>query len=404
MKILITTILLFTTSLQAYQVNIEFLAGEPMIFSIGSFIQGDMSEASDINFDAFEPFFTIEVTAEDDDNPPENLILLIRMQAQDGDVLFTVRSDPFDITHILGRPIDNQALNFIPNIGLGRGNNAQIDGRHLMTNYLNGQNFREGFYTFSVLLSDSRDWDTAISPDHNRGIASKSLHVFNPSNVDLIEPMDRVVINENPTFVWSFPAEEGVTFHIEMANADPDEEPVNAIEFANPQNIYADFYMKPAQWQLGGNLTSYSYTGNRTGVEEVLDFTTLRQLDSDKTYFWRITARVPTMFPNEYEEIRSPVYSFDYSSSAGNNEGGDLNLSGGSQEEDPTPDQEHAIFNVLRDYLTEAQINTLSSLLGDLSNWDLQSIRIAEQQITVAEIARMLSEDNISILTVSVSE
>jgi len=205
-----------------------------------------------------------------------------------------------------------------------------------------------------------------------------------------------VKINENPTFVWSFPAEDGVTFRIEVVNADPDEEPVNAIEFANPQNVYADFYMQPAQWQLGGNLTSYSYTGNRTGVEDVRDFTVLRQLDRDKTYFWRITARVPTMFPNEYEKVRSPVYCFDYSSSSGN--------IGGNQEENPSPDQEQAVFNVLRDYLTEEQISTISSLVGDISDWDLQGIRIGGIQITVAELARMLSEGNITILTVSVSE
>ena len=143
LKILITTILLFTSSLQAYQIDLEFLSGNPMVFHIGSFIHGDLSKSSDINFDEFEPFFTIEVTADNEDNPPENLILLIRMQAQDDDVLFTVRSNPFDITYLLGRPIDNQALNFVPNIGLGAGNNAQIDGRHLMTNYLNGQNLRE---------------------------------------------------------------------------------------------------------------------------------------------------------------------------------------------------------------------------------------------------------------------
>ncbi|MCF7810005.1 hypothetical protein K9N50_03355 [bacterium] len=405
LKILTTTILLISTSLQAYQIDLEFLSGNPMVFPIGSFIQGNMSDVKDIDFNDFEPFFTIEVIADDNDAPNEELYLLIQMQAQDGANLFTVVSAQFDIDQILGRSINNQALGYDP-IYIGTRGNTQMGARQLMTNYLNGQELREGFYTLSVVLSDVSRWEDAIQADHKRGMISKSINVYNLNQVDLIEPMDGTIINENPTFIWSFPAEEGVTFRVEVVNADPDEEPVNAIEFASGQSVYADFYMKPAQWQLGGNLTSYSYTGNKTGVEEIRDFVALKQLEKGKTYFWRITAKAPTMFPGEFSEYRSSVYSFNYSGSTSNASGGrgDPNLLGGSGEENPTPDREQAVFNILRQYLTEEQITTLSSLLGDFRSWNLQNIRIGGRQVTAAELARNFSEGNITILTVSVSE
>lgn len=406
LKILITTILLITSSLQAYQIDIEFLSGNPMVFQIGSMIKGDMSDGRDVNFNNFEPFFTIEVTTEEADaNRSTDLFLLIQMQAQDGTVLFTVVSAQFDIDQILGRPINNQELGFPP-IKIGSRGNPQMSARQLMDKYLNGQELREGYYTLSVVLSDVSSWQNAIQPGHKRGMISKSLVIYNPNQVDLIEPMDGITVNENPTFTWSFPTEEGVKFRIELVTADPDELPAIAIEFASGQSIYADFYLQPAPWQIGGNLTSYSYTGNKTGVEDIQDFVALKQLEKDKTYFWRITARVPTMFPNEFAEYRSLVYSFNYSSASSNTGGGggDPNLLGGSQEENPSPDQEHAVFTVLRQYLTEQQIATLSLLLGDIPKWDLQRIRTGGRQVTVAELARNLSKGNITILTVSVSE
>lgn len=384
-----TFLLGFITSspLQAYNIELEFLSDNPMIFRLGSILPGDISKASEINFEEIGAFFRMYITAEEDDHPQaDRLILFIRLETED-DVLFTVRSQPFDISLILDNPISNQDLNYISDIGFGSEGTAQIRGKHLMSNYVNGGNLREGFYILTLLLSDSQDWETAKRADHNRGMVSRSILVYNPSQVDIIEPMDQAVINnDHPTFAWLFPVARGVVFNLNLVKADETNNPNVALEPEYPW-IFASLDIPVADWQAGGFLSSHSYTG--TLNEKPLE---------SGTYFWVITAKVPTMFPEEYREVRSPVYSFVY---APLDEGEGDNL---TDEENPAPNQETPIFNVLREYLTEEQIGVLQSVVGDLSDWEMQRIKIGDREVSIAELARFLSESDIRIVTVSATE
>jgi len=377
---------LISSPLYAYDIRLEFLSDNPMIFRLGSILPDDLSESSEIKFEEIDAFFQIFVTAGENDNPQtDRLFLHIRLE-KDNDVLFTVRSQPFDISLILDRNISNQDLNYIPNIGFDHDGNTKVRGKYLMSKYVDGGNLSEGFYILTLLLSDSQDWQTAKGKDHNRGMVSRSILIYNPSQVDLIEPINQAIINDDhPTFSWLFPVNKGIIFNLNLVKADSTNTPNSALEPEYPW-IFTSIDLPVADWQVGGFLSSHSYTGilNEKPLEP-------------GTYYWVITAKVPTMFPDQYKEVLSPIYSFVYSPLGG---GGD-NI---DEEENPPPDNEAPIFNVLREYLSGEQIVMIQSVIGDLSEWEMKKIKLGDSEVSIAQLARFLSEGNINIVTVSVVE
>ncbi len=371
-----------TTSASAYRIELRFLSGTPMIFPLGPFIPKDLSNASDINFGQFEQFFEMRVS--EGENSDARQVLFVRLQRRD-EVLFTVTSDKFDVTStLLGRGwLDNRELGMIPEIGHGDG--SQVNAGRLMP-FINGGYLCQGLYVLTLMLSDDSGWGDALG--NNSGIISGSIQVYNPDQVDLIEPMDDVIIGEKPIFVWSFPTEEGVEYHLDLVSGNENDDPGTVIEFANPTNTYASIAISPEDWQFGGNLASFPYIG--IGEQ--------RPLDPELTYFWRIIAKAPSMFPHQEIEIFSPIYRFLYSTE-GDGNGGEL----GSEEENPPPTAEDPLFGILRTHLTEAQMATLISMLGDLSQWSPTLLSLDNRKITDQELTDIV-ECEIRIVLVTVSE
>ncbi|NQT34929.1 hypothetical protein HQ587_07050 [bacterium] len=382
----LTTVLFLlgiTTSASAYDIELRFLSGNPMIFPLGPFIPDDLSNASDINFGQFESFFEMRVSG--GENSDAFQVLFVRLQRRD-EILFTVTSSKFDVSStLLGRGwLDNRELSMIPQIGHGDG--SQVNAGRLMP-FFDGGNLSQGLYILTLMFSSHSDWNTALGD--NSGIISGSIQVYNPSRVDLIEPMDNTIIGEKPIFVWSFPTEAGVEYHLDIVSGDEDDDPGTVIEFANPTNTYASLLIEPEDWQIGGNLASFPYIG--IGEQ--------RPLDPELTYYWRIIAKAPSMFPHQEIEIFSPIYRFLYSP-GGNGDGGDL----GGEEENPPPSVEDPLFDILRTHLTEAQIATLISMLGDLSQWSPTLLSLDNREITQQVLTDLLAEGEIRIVLVTVSE
>ena len=142
----------------AYRIQLRFLSDNPMIFPLGPLVPGDLSNASDINFEDIEAFFEMYIEREPTDSrAPEDLTLLVRLETGD-EILFTVTSLPFDVSPLVGRWLNNQEVSYIPNIHLGQG--KDINYNRLIP-YISGGNLRQGFYIITAILSEHSDWETA---------------------------------------------------------------------------------------------------------------------------------------------------------------------------------------------------------------------------------------------------
>ncbi|MDP8241349.1 MAG: hypothetical protein P9X24_19855 [Candidatus Hatepunaea meridiana] len=402
--VLLLTLCMMNVS-SAYQIQLRFLSDNPMLFPIGPFIPGDLSNASDINFEDFEAFFEMYVEQEEaDSSAPDELTLLVRLQNEDN-IVFTVSSLSFDISPLIGRWLNNQELNYVPNIHIGQGEDVNYNS---IMPYINGGNIRQGFYIMTLVISEHNDWETAY--DQNWGIVSKTVQVFNPSQVDIYEPLDEESVDQNPFFEFSFPIQSGVVLHLNLAVTDENTSHEDGFELINENNIYASVDLPITEQHYGSNVFSFSYA----------DLAGVQPLDLFRTYFWQITAGAPSMFPNEMESIHSPIYTFLCTSigegagiGAGIGvEGGDeegfggqaQEFLGGNQEENPPPEDEAPVFNVLRNSLNINQMETINSSVGDLSQWDLKNIVVNGNRISSAELAQFLSNGNIRITNITISE
>jgi len=231
----------------------------------------------------------------------------------------------------------------------------------------------------------------------NHGLATEGIQVYNPSQVDLIEPMDRAVLTDYPIFLWSFPRRDGVSFLLDVVAGSPDDDPSDVMEFANPSNTYASVSLDIQPWQEGGDISSHTYTG--VGEE--------RALDPDSTYFWRITARAPTMFPGDYDEITSPVYRFAYETpqgEGGGNAAGQGAMPGQSGEESPPPSSESPIFSLLKDYLPAELFQMLLDQFVSFEGWSVDPDRCAKidgREYSLAEFIRFFQEHDVRIVLVA---
>jgi len=147
-------------------------------------------------------------------------------------------------------------------------------------------------------------------------------------------------------------------------------------------------------------LTSYIYTG--VGDE--------RPLDPDSTYFWRVTAGAPSMFPGEFEPVVSPIYRFKYEIPSGEGalSGGGLGeLPGQSGEEAPPPGVENPIFGLLRNYLSPAMFAQLVELFGSFEGWSIDPDRCAKvegREYSLLELTQYFQTKEIVVVFVAVSQ
>jgi hypothetical protein len=373
-----------------YQINLAWLLGDnidPLVFSVGPFIPGDISHPGDIHFGDIQPFFQLTVT---DNVPadPDTLYLWIRMETGAGEPIFTVRSnDPVDVVQNLLESHNNYQLGQNPAINLINFRAEDVMG------YLDGGNIREGFYHLIVALSAETEWSNVNY--NNSDIASLGILVRNPSQVRLEMPDDGASTPTNPVFMWAFPRQFGVTFNLEVVKGEPGDDPWTAMEFANPSNIYALVDVPVPEWLAGGELTAYIYTG--TGQERTLD---------QGTYFWRVTANAPGVFPTDFHSIASQVYTFNYNPpqlGGGGGGGGWLpgGAAGGEYNPPPLPPE---IFQILRQILPEALYRSLMAQLGNLEGWNLGEIKIGDRVVTLQELVNFLLAGNRTIVLAALSQ
>ncbi len=362
---------------RAYVISLRWMSDNPMTIPIGQLVSGDLGDAS---FEDLQAFFSVNVSAGGDD--PDELRILAQLRHENtGNSLFTVYSKKFRIADLFPPERDNRYL--AANIELGAG---QMDVGVILEDYVDGGRVSEGLYTITVYLAESSNWDDAVTL--NYGMATLSIYVRNPTQLRLEQPWEDAVLAVPPIFIWSFPREPGVRFQLMVVSGDPAEsDPSNALEFASPASVYLDTSMTVEEWQQGGELTAYVYTG--TGAE--------RPLDPDSTYFWGVAAYIPTAFPGEMEFLQSEVYSFLYLPSG---EGG----AGAGGEENPPPAQEAPIFTFLRQILTPPQFEAIASRFDDLSRWSLSEIRHGDEILTLEQLSTFLSSLEQPAVLVTVTE
>ncbi|NQU05621.1 MAG: hypothetical protein HQ568_05970 [Calditrichaeota bacterium] len=297
----------------AYLIDAEILDPNSMIFPVGDLLPDDFSSASEINFQDLPRIFRMRV-GDNVQADPDILVLMVRLEVHGGEPIFTVSSNAFDIRRYLVQPywprwLDNQELARAPGFTVGEG--AEVNKNRLLP-FISGNNLVEGMYILTVLLAeDGMSWENALSD--NYGIRSETMKAYNPSQVELNLPEDNNIIYGNPTMTWSCPRNPGVAFHLELvghvmlrANEDwifQEEEidPSTALDFVNDFTRFLDttFTAGPG---ARGELTSYPYRG--TGGE--------RPLEKGRTYFWRVTAEIPSFIDEEIVPIESTPYTFSF--------------------------------------------------------------------------------------------
>lgn len=187
--VIVTT--LSVSSASAYDITLNWLGeNPPLIFPVGRFVPGDLSEAGYVEFQNIEPFFEMTITGTGEE---DILCLWVRMESDDGGEMFAVRSRPFSIEekNIIGRTLNNQALALDPEISLGSGGYIE---RADMLAFIDGRNVREGYYTLTVLLSDQcdqdSDWGSALASNYGllRTATSATMIII----TELISPNSNV--------------------------------------------------------------------------------------------------------------------------------------------------------------------------------------------------------------------
>ena len=293
-----------------YDIRINYIVNNPAMFPVGPLVPGDLSDASEIEFADIQPFFIMNVTGDG----PEELRVLVRFESENG-ILFTVSSTVFPIRDIYGRPMNNRDLATVPSLHFGSGT-EQVNANRLLP-FISGDMLREGTYTLTLVMSEHDNWNDAIEDNH--GLGNISVWAQNINQVNLQQPFDNSTIQNNPIFQWSFPRRAGVVFHFELNSG---------------IQSYADIEIEVPPNEIFSDITTLAYTG--TGDQ--------RPLDPNESYFWSVTATVPTMFQELQEEVPSPTYTFTYEPpGGGDNPGGDI---GGDYEDQPGGDEDLGLSDI----------------------------------------------------------
>lgn len=428
--------MLATSESLAYQVAIRFMVPDPAMFPVGRILPDNLQSASDIQFKDIDPFCEIFVSG----SGPENATIFIQFEAESTPI-FTVSSNEFEISLIKDRWVSNYELAHLEGVSLGQGSD-QINSNRLFP-HLDGTLLRAGIYQLTVIISTEETFGAALT--NNAGIASQSIIAHNVSQIHLQQPENGAVLTSYPILLWNFPRTEGVKFIIEIVSGDPQADPWTAIESATEANRILETEIEVMQHNRGGDFSAHVFTGS--GQE--------KPLSEGMTYFWRITAKVPTMFGDSEEEVQSAAYRFTYnpnqggggndgsgggsggefgggfgggagggsgggsgSGSGGGGLGGGLSggsggeegssgggiggaLSGGSMEGGGPPN-EPPVFVLLRNLLPEELFNILLVQFGNLEDYTLARIQVDGRDLTLNELAALLMTGELQIHSVAV--
>ncbi|MFN3821990.1 MAG: hypothetical protein ACK4OO_06610, partial [bacterium] len=272
----------------AYNISIEFLVREPVMFPIGRLIPGDLSYVDTLDFGDFEPFFRFRVTG---DPPPDSARLFVRF-SQGGVPIFTASSRLIDIDEIRDQWLTTRELEE-KGIQLETGSKREIANSLLQ--YVDGGYLRTGFYLLTIILSEEESYEAALG--NNVGVGNLGFFAHSTTQLSLLQPLNGATLSSQPILIWSFPRSGSVEFLLEVVKGNRGDDPYAVMESANQVNTF----LRETVLSQGGEFTIFTYTGS--GGQRPLEA---------GTYFWRVTARIPTMFEGEYETVVSSIYSFDY--------------------------------------------------------------------------------------------
>lgn len=408
----------------AFDVSTGFVVADPAMFPVGRIIPDGIQDASEIQFEDIDPFFWILVSGGD---PSVSAYLYVRFETNDNPI-FTVSSEEFEVSVIHNRRLDNYQLARINEIRLGQGS-EQINANRLFP-HMDGGMLSSGVYQLTVLLSTEDNWENALN--NPLGIGSGTIVSHNVSQIHLLQPEENVSIPNYPVLVWNFPRNQGTRFFLEIVSGNPNSDPWTTMESATSANRLIDPYKEIVveQYNRGGDFTAHIYTG--TGDE--------RPMSPGSTYFWRVTAQVPTMFADSFEEVQSTVYRFTYSPNVGGGDlGGDLGgdfggdpgagsggsgsaggsgstggsgsggaggvggIVGGSGMEGGAPEPEPPIITLLRTALPEALFNAILLQIGDVNNYQLAGIQIDGRYVSLNDLAILILTGEIQIQSIAVN-
>ncbi len=386
----------------AYGINLRFMVDDPVMFPLGAFIPAGLDDFSEIDFRQVEPFFEILITGIGSDE----LILHVQFE-KDGEPIFTVRSDRFQVETLLGDWLSNQDLARMDEISLGSGGDQINSG--LMLTYTDGSMLNGGLYLLKVILSNHESWDEAFSD--NEGYAVLPINAVNRGQIDLILPEPNASLIANPNFLWQFPRVPGVWFDLKIVTGDPNGDPSSIISNATGNDIIAEITIHVEDGDTPGEFTLYQYTGSEG-----------EDLEPGTTYFWQVVANAPTMFRDRIETVESSAYRFSYDPPGAGGFGGGADepgggggspqpgggggggILGGSGEDGPPPPTEDPLFRVLREGLPSDLWENIETALVEVSDWTLIKIRVGDQDLTLEELAVIIQTGQVEITTISISD
>lgn len=370
----------------AYNVSVNFITENPLVFAIGPFLPGDLSNLQSIRLEDINPFFTVTF-AGTGSNPA---YLWLRMSVSGDRVVFESHTE---------RPV-NVPIGTYNNQQLAQmfaGNMSEVDANQIL-GFLDGPSLRQGQYYVTVAVTDSLgDWNWVQS--HNQGIGTRGFYAFNPSQVSLEQPRDGATLTNNPVFIWTFPRQAGVSFLLELVKGEAGTSAAEAMESPNPSNVYAEVEIEVPEWMGAGNITTHIYTG--IGEERALDA---------GTYFWRVTARASGVFPGDEREYASPIYTFTYNPPGGGGigagQGGTGGIPGGAGggPEESGENVPAQVFQVLAQILPEALYQSLLQAFGDLTGWRIERIVIGDREVTLEEMVNFLLSGDRVVTLVAVQQ
>lgn len=384
----------------AYSISLRFTADDPVMFPLGAFIPPGVEDFSEIDFQQIEPFFEILVTGTGSDE----LILHVQFE-KDNEPIFTVRSERFTVSSLLGDWLSNQDLARMNEISLGGGGDQINSG--LMISHTDGSMLNGGLYLLKVILSTHDNWNDAVF--ENEGEAVLPINAVNRGQVDLMLPEPNAPLIAYPNFIWQFPRIPGVSFELKIVTGDPDGDPASIIQNAPGEDIVAIVNLPVEHGNLAGEITLYQFTG--TEGEDLIP---------GLTYYWQVTAFAPTIFQDRVESVPSSVYRFSYdppgAGGFGGGEGepgggappqpggGGGGILGGSGEEGPPPLDEDPLFGVLRNSLPGELWESILAALGQVGDYTLIRIRAGDQELTLEELAVLIQTGQIEVTTISISD
>ncbi len=397
-----------------YTLTLNFMVDDPVMFPLGRIIPANMTNLNQIEFKDINPFFTLRTDGLDNQ---EEVRLHVQFETE-GEAIFTISSELFPISVILGRTLSNYDLARIPEIRLGEDAGESV-ARRIMSK-ISGGWLQEGIYTIRVILSPHESWNAALTD--NLGAGQTSFFSQNVSQITPLSPSEKQTVQNYPSFQWSYPRRRGVNFHLIVIPGSVEMDASEGFDAYKPEDAVVDVHIPVRVGQEGGDVTYYAYSGVYPE----------KALEPNQVYFWKVTAAVATMFENDSTIVESPEQTFFYQppgqyggsgggSTQGQPGGGssgsapDLGLTGGSggiaggPSGGPTPEGESPqqqldqIFILLGNVLPSDMYQALISQLQDPTNYTTRKIYLDNTQISLDDLALFLVTQSPSFVSMTIS-